>query len=161
MRSNLHAKSQVIRRCSGKHGTRSSCNASSSSGDGFDINRRTIADMLIANSPYPHVVHNKTASLRHAYFAAQVLVHVPQLCRRLIALAYEWNDPRGGSLPFTKARTTPNRTRLQQGFAIDKMGFRLKLQGSNREAPMFALGQKQTFDPRNAKSALPPEADIR
>src|SRR6516165_12348166 len=91
-----HSKASKPLRCCdtrhcGRHGTCSSCNASSSSGDGFDINRRTIANMLIANSSYPHVVHNKAASFRHAYFAAQFLVHVPQLCRRLIALAYEWN----------------------------------------------------------------------
>jgi len=63
----------------------------SSSSDGLGINRRTTAGMLVANSPYLHVVHNKTASLRHVYFAAQFLVHIPQLCWRLIAFAYEWN----------------------------------------------------------------------
>jgi hypothetical protein len=63
----------------------------SSSSDGLDINRRTTADTLVANSLYPHVVLNETASLRHPYFAAQFLVHVPQLYRRLIALADEWN----------------------------------------------------------------------
>jgi hypothetical protein len=63
----------------------------SSSSDGLDINRRITADTFVANSPYPHVVLNETASLRNPYFAAQFLVHVPQLCWRLIALAYEWN----------------------------------------------------------------------
>jgi hypothetical protein len=60
-----------------------------SGGDRLDINRRTIAGT--PNSPYPHVVLNEAASLRHAYFAAQFLVHVRQLCGRLIALAYGWN----------------------------------------------------------------------
>ena len=60
-----------------------------SGGDRLDINRRTIANN--PNSPYPHVVLNETASLRHADFATQFLVHIPQLCWRLIALAYEWN----------------------------------------------------------------------
>ena len=35
-------------------------------------------------------------------------------------------------------------TQLQQGFATDGMGFRVKLRGSNFEPPMSALGQKQT-----------------
>jgi hypothetical protein len=60
-----------------------------SGGDRLDINRRTIANA--PNSPYPHVVLNETASLRHADFATQFLVHIPQLCWRLIAHAYEWN----------------------------------------------------------------------
>ena len=54
-RSHSRAVIQGVRcdpRHSGWHGTRFSCNACSSSGDGFDINRRTIANMLIANSPY-------------------------------------------------------------------------------------------------------------
>ena len=63
----------------------------SSSGDGLDINRRTAADMLIANFSYPHVVLNETTSRRHADFATQFLVHIPQLCWRLIAHTYEWN----------------------------------------------------------------------
>ena len=41
---------------------------------------------------------------------------------------------------FTRAGTTPNRARLQQGFATDEMGFRVKLRGNNREARMSALG---------------------
>ena len=61
-----------------------------SGGDRLDINKRTIAN--IPNSPYPHVVLNETASLRHAYFAAQFLVHIPQLCWRLIGHACEWNE---------------------------------------------------------------------
>jgi hypothetical protein len=48
-------------------------------------------------------------------------------------------------IALTKAGTTPNRTRLQQGFATDEMGFRVKLHSSNRAARMSALGQKQTF----------------
>jgi hypothetical protein len=60
-----------------------------SGGDRLDINRRTIANT--PNSPYPHVVLNETASLRHTDFATQFLVHIPQLYWRLIALAYEWN----------------------------------------------------------------------
>ncbi|MFZ0150618.1 MAG: hypothetical protein WAM72_20225, partial [Xanthobacteraceae bacterium] len=60
-----------------------------SGGDRLGINKRTIANT--PNSPYPHVVLNETASLRHAYFAAQFLVHIPQLCWRLIGHACEWN----------------------------------------------------------------------
>jgi hypothetical protein len=63
----------------------------SSSGDGLVVNGRTPANILIANSSEPHVVLNEAASLRHAYFAAQFLVHVRQLCGRLIAFAYGWN----------------------------------------------------------------------
>ena len=63
-------------------------------------------------------------------------------------------------IAFTKAGTTPNRTRLQQGFAIDEMGFRAKLHSSNREARMSALGQKQTLWKVRLMSALPPKADI-
>ena len=55
------------------------------------MNRRTPANFLIANSSEPHVVLNVAASLRHIDFATQFLVHIPQLCWRLIALAYEWN----------------------------------------------------------------------
>ena len=64
-----------------------------SGGDRLDINKRTIARTIAntPNSPYPHVVLNETAGLRHAEFATQFLVHIPQLCWRLIALAYEWN----------------------------------------------------------------------
>ena len=49
---------------------------------------------------------------------------------------------------------------LQQGFAIDEMGFRAKLHSSNREARMSALGQKQTLWKVRLMSALPPKADI-
>ena len=48
-------------------------------------------------------------------------------------------------IAFTKAGTTPNGTRLQQGFAIDEMGFGIKLHSSNSEPLMSALGQKQTL----------------
>src|SRR5260370_28586590 len=47
-------------------------------------------------------------------------------------------------IAFPKAGIAPIRTRLQQGFAIDEMGFRLKLHSSNREARMFALGHNRT-----------------
>ena len=63
-------------------------------------------------------------------------------------------------IAFTKAGTTPNRTRLQQGFAADEMGFRVKLHGSNFEPLMSALGQKRTFGIVQLMSALPPKADI-
>jgi hypothetical protein len=63
-------------------------------------------------------------------------------------------------IAFTKAGTTPIRTRLQQGFAIEEMGFRVKLHSSNRKAQMSALGQKQTSEHVRAMSALPPIADI-
>ena len=63
-----------------------------SGGDRLDINKRTIANT--PNSPYPHVVLSETASLRHAYFAPQFPVHIPQLCWRLIARACEWNELR-------------------------------------------------------------------
>jgi hypothetical protein len=43
-------------------------------------------------------------------------------------------------IAFTKAGTTPNRTRLQQGFATEEMGSGVKLQGNNLEQPMSALG---------------------
>jgi hypothetical protein len=49
---------------------------------------------------------------------------------------------------------------LQQGFATTGMGFRVKLHGNNFEAPMSALGQKQTLQHVRAMSALPPKADI-
>src|SRR5262249_18551577 len=39
-------------------------------------------------------------------------------------------------------------------------GWGVSLQGTNPEPLMSALGQKQTFGPRNAMSALPPKADI-
>jgi hypothetical protein len=51
-------------------------------------------------------------------------------------------------------------TQLQQGFATDGMGFRVKLHSSNREAQMSALGQKQISHSKIAMSALPPKADI-
>ena len=63
-----------------------------SGGDRLDINKRTIANT--PNSSYPHVVLSETASLRHAYFAPQFPVHIPQLCWRLIARACEWNELR-------------------------------------------------------------------
>jgi hypothetical protein len=50
--------------------------------------------------------------------------------------------------------------RLQQGFAVGEMGFRIKLHGSNTEPLMSALGQKQTSDCRPLMSAIPPKADI-
>jgi len=50
--------------------------------------------------------------------------------------------------------------RLQQGFAVGEMGFRIKLHGSNSEALMSALGQKQTSRSRILMSALPPKPDI-
>ena len=51
-------------------------------------------------------------------------------------------------IAFPKAGTTPIKTRLQQGFAIDEMGFGLgvSLQSSNLGSLM---------------SALPPKADIK
>ena len=49
---------------------------------------------------------------------------------------------------------------LQQGFAPDEMGFRVRLHGSNPEPPMSALGQKRTSAHVQAMSALPPKADI-
>jgi hypothetical protein len=61
--------------------------ATSSSGDWLVINRRTPANILIANSSEPHVVLNEAASRRHAYFAEQFLVHVRQPCWRLIAVS--------------------------------------------------------------------------
>src|SRR5262249_15570446 len=63
-------------------------------------------------------------------------------------------------ISFTKAGTTPNRTRLQQGFAIDEMGYEARLHGSNPEPPMSALGQKQTWKLVRVMSALPPKADM-
>jgi hypothetical protein len=51
-------------------------------------------------------------------------------------------------------------TQLQQGFVTDGMGFWVKLHGNNFEAPMSALGQKQTFTRLRPMSALPPKADI-
>src|SRR6516225_2037304 len=63
-------------------------------------------------------------------------------------------------IAFTKAGTTPNRTRLQQGFTTGEMGFRVRLHGSNPEPPMSALGQKRTSAHVQAMSALPPKADI-
>jgi hypothetical protein len=50
--------------------------------------------------------------------------------------------------------------RLQQGFAIDEMGFGAKLHSSSREARMSALGQKRTFQVIRSMSALPPKADV-
>jgi len=51
-------------------------------------------------------------------------------------------------------------TQLQQGFATDGMGFRVKLRGSNFEPLMSALGHKRTFSGLCAMPALPPKADI-
>jgi hypothetical protein len=58
---------------------------------GSSSTERTPANILIANSSEPHVVLKEAASRRHAYFAAQFLVHVRQPCWRLIALAYGRN----------------------------------------------------------------------
>jgi hypothetical protein len=63
-------------------------------------------------------------------------------------------------IAFTKAGTTPNRTRLQQGFAASGMGLGVSLHGSNLGPPMSALGQKQTLRRILVMSALPPKADI-
>jgi hypothetical protein len=52
------------------------------------------------------------------------------------------------------------RTQLQQGFATDEMGFRVRLHGSNPEPLMSALDQKQTLAFVRVISALPPIADI-
>jgi hypothetical protein len=48
-------------------------------------------------------------------------------------------------IAFPKAGTTPIKTRLQQGFPIGGMGFRVSLRSSNPKPPMSALCQKQTF----------------
>jgi hypothetical protein len=73
-------------------------------------------------------------------------------------------------IAFPKAGTPPIRTRLQQGFAggrvvpggggSTKWGSGVKLHGSNREALMSAMGQKQTSGKVRMMSALPPIADI-
>jgi hypothetical protein len=47
-------------------------------------------------------------------------------------------------IAFPKAGTTTNGTRLQQGFAINEMGFRVSSHGSNLGPLMSALCQKQT-----------------
>ena len=44
-------------------------------------------------------------------------------------------------IAFTKARTTPNRTRLQQGFSTGEMGFRGRVAGQQS----WTLGQKRTL----------------
>ena len=41
-----------------------------------------------------------------------------------------------------------------------KWGSGIRLHSSNREAPMSALGQKQTLEKVRLMSALPPKADI-
>jgi hypothetical protein len=51
--------------------------------------------------------------------------------------------------------------RLQQGFVIGEMGGRGRLQGSNPEPFMSALGQKRTSARVRVMSALPPKADIK
>src|SRR6516225_9922202 len=43
-------------------------------------------------------------------------------------------------IAFTKARTTPNRTRLQQGFTPGGMGSDRHLRGNNPQGRMSALG---------------------
>src|SRR6516164_9398634 len=51
-------------------------------------------------------------------------------------------------IAFPKAGTTPIRTGLQQGFAINEMGFRVSLHASNLEPlirGMSALCQKRTL----------------
>jgi hypothetical protein len=63
-------------------------------------------------------------------------------------------------IAFPKAGTTPIKTRLQQGFAIDEMGFRVSLQRSNLKPSTSALGQKPTLGKARSMSALPPKADI-
>jgi hypothetical protein len=42
-------------------------------------------------------------------------------------------------IAFPKAETAPIRTRLQQGFAIDEMGFPVKLHDNNLRPLMSAL----------------------
>src|SRR5215467_1809201 len=64
-------------------------------------------------------------------------------------------------IAFPKAGTTPIRTRLQQGFATDEMGFRGYFARQQLKAVMSALGQKQTLGKAQLMSALPPKADIR
>src|SRR6516165_8831673 len=64
-------------------------------------------------------------------------------------------------IAFTKAGTTPNRTRLQQGFPTGGMGPTGILLGNNPQDRMSPLGQKQTSRHLQPMSALPPKADIR
>src|SRR5690242_20790126 len=89
--SGSNAPGRTIRRVAPKINSSGARCATSSSGDGPVINRRTPANVLIANSSDPHVILNEAASRRHAYFAAQFSVHVRQPCGWLIALAYGWN----------------------------------------------------------------------
>src|SRR5262249_17885414 len=63
-------------------------------------------------------------------------------------------------IAFTKAGTTPNRTRLQQGFPIGGMGANRHLAQQQSRDRMSALGQKQTLQRILVMSALPPKADM-
>jgi hypothetical protein len=49
---------------------------------------------------------------------------------------------------------------LQQGLAIDEMGFGVSLHANNPKPVMPALGQKRTSQRIFVMSALPPKADI-
>jgi hypothetical protein len=49
---------------------------------------------------------------------------------------------------------------LQQGFVTGEIGFRVRLQSSNPEPLMSALGQKRASRQLERMSALPPKADI-
>ena len=63
-------------------------------------------------------------------------------------------------IAFPAAQDRADLLALQQGFATDEMGFRVKLHGSNFEPLMSALGQKRTLKRLHPMSALPPKADI-
>src|SRR5262249_17910738 len=63
-------------------------------------------------------------------------------------------------IALTKAGTTPNRTRLQQGFPTGGMGPTDISRGNNSQDRMSALGQKRTSRHLQPMSALPPIADI-
>ena len=94
---------------------------------------------------------------------------------RLITNRYRDGSSKGRSagfapaIPLMKSRrrialpeagTTPNRTRLQQGFATDEMGFRIKLHSSNSEPPMSALPPKADIAERDHHVRFVPIADI-
>src|SRR6202007_1725100 len=65
----------------------------------------------------------------------------------------------GASEPFAPGVQVDDQHPID--FAIGEAGLRVKLQGSNPELLMSALGQKRTLKRGHPMSSLPPKADIQ
>jgi hypothetical protein len=63
-------------------------------------------------------------------------------------------------IAFTKAGTTPNRTRLQQGFPIGGMGSDRHFAWQQSSGWNVCFGSKADIEARPPNAALPPKADI-